>query len=334
MRYMCPGAESMSEFVGLPVHEYGDCGPDATLMALHAVARSPFPLSPYGLGQIDADEQRLGDAESNGAQNIPHMDAYLAHLGIPHATVGYDTFTLAGLHTALHTSYGPTGCSAVIVETSAAGAGLPDDESGVQYHFFSIVGMDDAARTPDGFIGGYLRVDGDSRTDDQSGGLTAPILTSWQEIANTAPIAYIVLPPTGNTGGTAVWKLDLNAQGQLVGAHDDKGHTVGAGFADLIRRLNLTATDGLMSERYYDAGHSACGLSNDMLLLYDRATDTSVSGAHGGAFAAEMVGLLATAQTAIQQLQAELAAAQKGTPDTALGAAVRAAFVANGFSHS
>lgn len=337
-RYVLPGLESMSEFVGLPTHLFGDCGPDATLMMLHAVAAGPYPLSPYGLGAIDAWEQAHGWAAANGAQNINSMDQALHALGIAHTTIGYSDFTLDGLHTALKDGYSPDKLTAFIIETSTAGLGLPDDERGVQFHFFGVGGMDTTAITPDGKIGGYLRVDGDSRTDSQSGGLTPPILTSWEEIAASGPIASISISMKVST---PVWTIERNAGGTITGAKDDKGHTVGAGFAALLVADNLTAVDGLMSEQYYDATHSVCGLANDAILLYTLNVG-QVSGAHGGEFAAEVLGLLNTAQEAIKSLQAQLAAAQaeEGTEaavsarDAALAQAIRTALTNDGFTHS
>lgn len=225
MRRMLPNAASLSEFGGLT----GDCGPDATLMLLHCVNPSRFPLTFAELAAINADEAARHLEAANGAQNIPDMDAYLTALGVAHTTVGYSQFNLSQLHADLHTEAGVHG---VLWETSTAGAGLPEDERGVQYHFAGIVGIDDTAAMPDGHTGGYYRVDGDSNTDNASGLPTAPIPTSWQEIQASGPIAYIIIqgiPPTPPAGHIP------------AGWHDDgvtltapNGQPVVLGFRDHI----------------------------------------------------------------------------------------------------
>lgn len=186
MRRMLPNAGSLSEFGGL----FGDCGPDATLMLLHCLNPARYPLTFAALAAINADEAARHLEAANGAQNIPDMDAYLSALGVTHRTVSYAQFNLSQFHADLHTEAGVHG---VLWETSTAGAGLPEDERGVAYHFAGIVGIDDTAAMPDGHTGGYYRVDGDSRTDSASGLPTAPIPTSWQEIAASGPIAYIII---------------------------------------------------------------------------------------------------------------------------------------------
>ncbi len=124
MRLVLPGFATMSEFVaGLK----GDCGPTATLAALHEVNPQRWPLTPAGLKALDQDEISHNCAEQNGAQNIPHMDAYLSRLDLAHYTVGYDIFTFDRLHADLKAL---AGRHPIIVEWSLAGA-LPGDEAGV-----------------------------------------------------------------------------------------------------------------------------------------------------------------------------------------------------------
>lgn len=192
--WIIPGAQSLSEFAGLPAHQFGDCGPDAVLMALHAIAPASHPLTPTGLGQIDTVEESEGYAAAGGAQNIEHMDAYLTHMGVPHTTYGYSTPDVADrLHTQLKLFLAVHSHDPVVVEYQAAGEGFPDDEAAVKYHFNMYAGESDDKPAPGGFVGGYYRGDGDSRFDSASGAASYLVLTPWQEIAKAEPIAYIVI---------------------------------------------------------------------------------------------------------------------------------------------
>lgn len=191
-RWVVPGAESFSEFAGLPVHQYGDCGPDAVYMALHAISPAKYPLTGAGLGAIDAAEESGGYAAAGGAQDIVHMHEYLSHMSVPHHTYGYADFNLDLLHQQCKQYLSQHWLDVLVVEYSETGLGFPDDESAVRFHFNMICGEDDA--TPAyGYIGGYLRGDGDSRTDSQTGQPTPLILTPWPQIQRATPIAYIII---------------------------------------------------------------------------------------------------------------------------------------------
>lgn len=193
-RFVVQYGAGLSEFVGLPTHQYGDCGEDATLMALHSLWPALYPLTPTGLGTIDRLEEEQGYAAAGGAQNIPSMDAYLTKIGISHSTYGYNTVDVVDkLHYQLRLFLEKHYHAPVIVEYSEAGEGFPDDEPGVKYHFNTFLGEDDSAPAPGGYVGGYLRGDGDSRTDSTSGATTPLILTPWAEIQKAVPIAYIVI---------------------------------------------------------------------------------------------------------------------------------------------
>lgn len=196
--WIIPGARSLSEFVGLPVHSYGDCGEDAVLMALHAIAPAKYPLTPYGLGHLVTVEESEGYADAGGAQNIEHMDAYLTHAGIPHTTFGYSTPDVVDkLHAQLQKFLGAHSLDPVVVEYAAAGAGFADDERNVQYHFNTWLGESDDRKALGGeFTGGYYKGDGDSRYDSQTGAATYLVLTAWQDIVKAQPIAYIVIHQT------------------------------------------------------------------------------------------------------------------------------------------
>lgn len=232
MRRMMPYAGSESEFGGL----HGDCGPDDTLMGLHTLDPNRWPLTFAALAALNADEARRGYEAANGAQNITDMANYLSALGVAHQLIGYAQFNLATFHADLLTH---AGLHFIAWETSTAGAGLPEDERGVLFHFAGIVGIDDQATMPDGHTGGYYRVDGDSSTDNASGLPTAPIPTSWQEIQASGPIAYIIilgLPTAGHV--PAGWRDD----GVTLTAPN--GHTVVLGFrAYILADPNWPAVD-------------------------------------------------------------------------------------------
>lgn len=190
MRFVYPGFSSYSEFVA---GYHGDCGPTAILMALHVLNPAKWPLTPDTLKALVEDIQRHNDAGGNGAENVPQMDGYLHAIGIAHTTVGYAAFNLNNLHIAMKNLADPAHRQLVIVEWSKAGAGLHDDEPGVQYHYSAFGGIDTGAKN-DGVGGGYLRGDGDSNTDSSTGAPTAPILTRWDAIVAAAPIGYVLIP--------------------------------------------------------------------------------------------------------------------------------------------
>lgn len=192
-RFVIPGAASLSEFVGLPQHQFGDCGPDATLMALHALWPAKYPLTPYGLGTLDEREESQHYADMDGAQTITSIHNYLAALGISHHFWGFGTPNIVDiLHRQLKNYLAFLQPDPIIIEVAAAGIGFRDDEPGVQFHFVAFFGEDDSEAADSGeYIGGYLRGDGDSRTDNPNGSTTPLILTPWPDIAAAQPIGII-----------------------------------------------------------------------------------------------------------------------------------------------
>lgn len=190
MRFVYPGFASVSEFTA---GYTGDCGPTALLLALHVINAAKFPLTPAELKALVEDIQRHNDAGGNGAENVPQMDGYLHAIGLPHTTVGYAQFTLNALHAAMRNLADPARRQLVIVEWSAAGKGLHDDEANVRFHYSAFGGIDTGVKN-DGVGGGYLRGDGDSNTDNKTGQPSAPILTRWDAIVAAAPIGYVLIP--------------------------------------------------------------------------------------------------------------------------------------------
>lgn len=191
--WIIPGAASLSEFVGLPVHQYGDCGPDATLMALHALWPNKYSLSGIGLGELDAREEAAHYAETDGAQTITSIHAYLLSLGVSHAFWGFGTPDVAAvLHNGLHSYITESNPDPYLVEFSEAGLGFHDDEPGVRFHFATFFGgTDDEPADGGEYKGGYFRGDGDSRTDSTSGSTTPLILTPWPDVVKASPIGII-----------------------------------------------------------------------------------------------------------------------------------------------
>lgn len=286
MRTFLPGFATLSEFVaGLN----GDCGPTATLAALHCLDPARGPLTPAALKALDADEIGHGFAEANGAQNIPHMSAYLDRIGVRHTTYGYDNCPLDLVHTTLKAL---AGVKPVIVEWANAGA-LPGDEPGVHFHFSTCGGID-TGPNGDGAGGGYLWCDGDNRADDPGGRPRPPVLYTWQQIAAAQPIAMIVVEipqqPKENTMG---FHNQPDGSGR-----DDRGNICGAGFlAELLARGETA--DGRMSETYVGGAQgfkSFLPLTSGDVLVWDGARVT-----HDGALVcAELYRLLTVAQAAAQ----------------------------------
>ena len=253
MRLVLPGFATMSEFVaGLN----GDCGPTATLAALHEVNPKRWPLTPTGLKALDQDEISHNFAEKNGAQNIPSMDAYLSRLGLAHYTVGYDIFTFDRLHADLKAL---AGRHPIIVEWSLAGA-LPGDEAGVHFHYSCCGGIDTGLHG-DGIGGGYLWCDGDNRADDGRGAPRPPIMYTIQQIAAAQPIAYVVVtspnaPPVGVPAG---WRDD----GSTLTAPN--GKMVRLGFREYVLRHPWSAENVPVTGEFGDRGGSTQRFTSDQL---------------------------------------------------------------------
>ena len=235
MKFVFPGFQSLSEFIA---GKNGDCGPLALLLCLHVRDAQRWPLTAAGLGALVSDMGAKGCLMApNGESNIPGLDKYLTLIGVPHTTVGYGQFTLDALHAQLKALASSTP-QLVLVEWSAAGAGLHDDESGVQYHYSAFGGI---CTDPPLSAMGYLRGDGDSRTDDPHGAPTPAILTGWPAIEAAKPIGYIVVPPAvvpppapdpvpGEIATLQTQVAALTAQvKQVVAAMQAAGHDLGNG---------------------------------------------------------------------------------------------------------
>lgn len=281
-RYIAPNAASYSEFDGIPPLN-GDCGPTMLLMLLHCYDPNRFPLTRAGLGAFAEQIIGWGLAGSNGAMDLGQASQVLTRLGIPHTAVNADYSQPAGacmpqLTAALRQMFadGKAGKQLTLVgmETSLAHvgtAGVPDDEAGVYNHYWGFVGADNAETTGDGKTGGYLRVDGDSRYDNQAGLPTPPILTSLQAVASAAPWGFLLIPPFQPVKEVLppMWTIERDASG-ITGATDQNGAHIGAGIALEVEQKALLNTDSLIpaGEVYDDAGVGIVALSNGDVLTW------------------------------------------------------------------
>lgn len=299
-RTVLPGFATLSEFVaGLN----GDCGPTATLAALHLVDPARWPLSPAGLKALDSDEIANGFAEANGAQNIPSLAGYLDRVGVRHTTYGYDTCTVDLVHATLKAL---AGVKPIIVEWSNAGA-LPGDEPGVHFHFSTCGGID-TGPAGDGIGGGYLWCDGDNRADDPGGQPRPPVLYTWGDIQAAQPIAMVVVEyPQQSAGGQAqqVITLEKNAAGVTTGAHDEHGNHVGAGIAIAIDRAGQLGETLRIGEQ--NAAGAAFAATQSSVYTWSPAhNDNGVALRADGV---DLAAVVADRTLAAAQAQAQLSAA-------------------------
>ena len=88
-------------------------------------------------------------------------------------------------------------------------------------------------------------------------------------------------------------------QRTATGAHDDKGHTVGAGIADAIFAAALQNVDGLMSETYYQRTSSFTPLANGEVAHWDGQHVTW----DGASVVVTMWAQIQSLQQQVQQLQ-------------------------------
>lgn len=243
MRTILPGFSTISEFVN-QLGLNGDCGPTATLGALHEVDPVRWPLTPAALHALDSDEIANGFAEANGAQNIPSLSNYLDRIGVKHTTYGYGACPIDLVHSTLKSLAGK---QPVLVEWALAGA-LPGDEPGVHFHFSTCGGLD-TGPAGDGIGGGYLWCDGDNRADDPNGVPRPPVLYTWPQIVAAQPIAMVVFEVPSSQGGPTMITIDHDASGGVTGAQDEHGGRVGAGMALAIEQHGWTGDTIAVSER-------------------------------------------------------------------------------------
>lgn len=183
MELILPGAATLSEFIaGLN----GDCGPLATLSALHEMDAARWPLSAAGLHALDADERALGFIEANGAQNTAALSNYLVHLGVRHQQYGGLSIDFQQFHDVVHAN---AGHNPIICEWANAQA-LPGDEPGVHFHYSTVLGI--STDVLDG-IGGYLCCDGDNRADDPAGAPRPPVTYTIENMQAAQPISAVVV---------------------------------------------------------------------------------------------------------------------------------------------
>lgn len=301
-RFLCPNFDTLSEFIPSSTGEksHGDCGWLALLLALHCYDAGRYPLNGDGLASVRDDAIRNGYAEANGAVNIPNLDRYLTDHHIPHTTVGYDQYTLDGLHTLLK-SYATGFLQPVIIECSSAGR-LPEDEAGVQYHYYTMGGIDTD-------IPCYFRGDGDAVKYNAWPGFKSPIQTSWDEIVASGPIARIVIhgAPGAPTGGLPVaLTIETDSAGKVTGAHDDtgSGKHIGEGFALAASQDPKAMASHIIVEEQHIGGQQACVVGTIL------GTWNPVAGVMFRDWA-EAADVVATQANEISQLKQQLQQAQQ-----------------------
>lgn len=352
--FIMPNFASASEFMASSTGEvsHGDCGWLVVLAAFHSFAPEQYPLNGDSLAALRDEAIAHMFADPNGAVNIPNLDAYLHWRGVPHQTFcSYATaiggnppfaggFDLeGGLHNVLRRFALPVPLDAVVcVETSTAGAGLPQDEPGVQFHYFGVGGIKLPVSNSAGVIteeGGYWRADGDAVAVNPPSGGIAPLLTTWGEVVATNPVGFIIilglpaapLPAPAPSGGTAVsWQAELAPDGTLVGAHDANGAHAGTGDAAIVL-AHYAGTTSLIppGESFWDQFHSVLPLDNDVLIL--AANDgqghwSTVAQDHGGEAVAALWKSNQQALAVIVGLRAQLAQAQGASGQMALADAL------------
>lgn len=198
----------------------------------------------------------------------------------------------------------------VIMETANAQA-LPDNQSGVQYHFVLFGGIDSSL--------GYYTCNGDTETGLRSGNQTTnPVWYGIGSLSASQPVGYIILPAVE---APFMLVIEHDANGLVTGAHDaDNPHMhVGPGFAYAAEQQNLLNTEITTPESYFQTNESAgnvgfCVLSNRYL-----GTWTPASGVHLNDWA-EASQLVSALYNDVQDLQSKLTASSDA--DTTVNEAV------------
>ncbi len=261
---LAPNFQTMKEFFAY----HGDCGQLATLSGLATRDPHRWPLLGATLDTIVADQIRDGFASAalSGGQTIYDISNWLRqHESVPCTIVGWtpslntnkQSFSLAALQAALQAQIGTRADGThywkrpVLIEVSKAGAGFPQDEPGVEYHFVVVAGV----QLPDG---GWFRADGDAvRYNDANGGRKPPILTTWSQIITAAPIGYVIIDlDVADVPPEVVMILLDYSNGVVVGAHDKDrpGQRLGSGMAKEAAARSWLTLSLLRGEPHFSNG--------------------------------------------------------------------------------
>lgn len=214
---------------------HGDtCGPIVILDYVHVTQGCELSIA-----ALDALRQKLiaeGLMQPGGMTMGQVVNSLEQVYGVkPLKVVGWGQVDLATYHSDLKAAM--LAKCAVIEEPHDASA-YPDGQAGVQNHFVLHWGIDSAL--------GYYTCNGDTYTALRSHVPVSPVWYTWANIVGAIPSSYCILPAAAEV--KELITLDRNADGTVIGAHDDKGHTVGSGFAQVMEQRNLLSDEFCMSE--------------------------------------------------------------------------------------
>lgn len=123
-----------------------------------------------------------------------------------------------------------------------------------------------------------------------------------------------------------VWTIERDSKGDITGAKDANGATVGAGIADAIASTQEDlASNALLAESYYASGQSVAALDNGAWFDWNAGRGTIEAHTSGGAVVADLYNLVASAAAKIRALQSQPAQPPVPTADVALVAALKTA---------
>lgn len=229
-----PGLQAKSETDG-----HGDtCGPIIIhdYMALKDPAN--WPLTNARLDTLRQDLINLGlmDVGPEAGMTISQIAAAFEHYGVkPVKVVTYNSaLPFDQFHTDLISSL--TNHQMVCYETTYA-LKLPNNQAGVDYHFVLLGGIDSLL--------GYWMANGDAYYALGNPGYVAPYWVGVQPIQASVPCGYIVLPTLDPVvqQEPQVITVEKDSSGNVVGAHDQNGNHIGAGFALAAQNENLLSQD-------------------------------------------------------------------------------------------
>jgi hypothetical protein len=233
-----PHGKEITEFAG----HSDDCGPAANEVALATVqARSPTTAH---MNAIRARDLAAGIFRNGGGQNVYELvqDVQRFEPGVKvkqtptsvnfDATPAKDAAYFETVHQALKDAMSRHNACVVNVGNAAA---LPGNEHGVQWHFVTCIGIDDAL--------GYLICNGDEVPFDG-----VPNWVTWKQLLAARPVAIVeYLKGASPVSNPIPAPLPSPAPGVPAGWHDDgklllapNGMVVKGGFREHI----LTTAEG------------------------------------------------------------------------------------------
>ncbi len=241
------GTAALSEFVA---GYNGDCGETAELVAMH-VAKG-VPLDAASLGQYVQRAVANGLAGTNGAEPLSSIAADLQAMNIPISVYGYGQPFEVNWQQIFADN---AGIKPIIVQVANAGM-LPGDETGVHYHFFTILGT-----TIPNF---YIVADGDNVRAKT--GQVVYYSTADMAAADICGIILVDIDPAQmpQSPPPAVSPYTFNADGTAV---DNRTHqTLGVGFAGYVKANNVTSPCLLGDFVYGGSGDTVASFQNGLIL--------------------------------------------------------------------